>query len=179
MNGSVVHPVRSTMSTRAKASICLGAIIVVLPITARADAIIPYMVVPWGQVFLLPLVVLVESVILYRLAGGRFLSATFQSLIANVVSTALGAALYVLTMPLLADHLFEWWFKGELGSEAIRNASIALGFAVVLWGISWASETTIVARLRRITFKTIGPAMAWANLLTYLMLVGLALWLQH
>ncbi len=167
------------MAGRAKALSCLGVIVLCTPLTARADAIIPYMAVPWGQVFLLPLVILIEGSILYSVAGGRILSAMFQSFIANIVSTVLGAILYFATMPLVGDHLFQWWFKGGFASEAIRNASIALGFAVALWAVSWASETAVVSRLRKMPFKAIAPAMAWANLVTYVLLLGLALWFQH
>jgi hypothetical protein len=159
--------------------ILLTAIAFCIPLDAQADAIIPYMVVPWGQAFLLPLVILVEATILRSLAGGKMLSCFFQSLIANIISTALGAALYLATMPLISEPLFYWWFKGGFASEAVRNACIALGFALVLWAISWSSETAIISRMRKTNFWGIARACAWANLVTYIFLLGLALWFQR
>jgi hypothetical protein len=148
-------------------------------IGACADAIIPYMAIPWGQLFLLPAVVFIEGLILNGLLGGGMLAAMFQSLLGNIASTALGAALYLATMPLVGDKLFQWWFKGGFASEAIRNACIALGFAVGLFCVSWVSETIIVAHLRRTTYRSVGSAAAVANLATYILLLGLALWFQH
>ena len=117
--------------------------------------------------------------ILRRLAGGTALTVLFHTFVANLISTALGAALYFVTMPLVGDPLFYWWFKGEFASEAVRNACIALIFAVVLWGISWSSETMVIARLRKTSFKIISAPSAWANLATYILLLGLSLLSQH
>jgi hypothetical protein len=160
---------------RSKIFPCLSAITFCFPLSAHANAIVPYMVVPWGQVFLLPLVILIEGAILYKLAGNRVMVAMFQSFLANIVSTVIGAALYFAIMPLVGRHLFEWWFKGGFASEAIRNAGIALCFAVALWTISWVSETLVIARLRKTTFKGIAPTIAWANVVTYVLLLALSL----
>lgn len=149
-----------------------------IPTEARADAIIPYMAVPWGQVFLLPLVILIEGIILRKLTGGSVLSALFQSFVGNVVSTALGAAIYFATMPYIGDRIFSWWFKGGFASEALRSACIALAFAVTLYAISWASEAAVISRLRKVKFKEMVLPCALANLATYILLMVLAIWLK-
>lgn len=156
----------------------LGIIALCIPLEARADAIIPYMAVPWGQAFLLPIVILIEGIIIRKLAGGSVLSTLFQSFIGNIISTALGAVLYLATIPLVGERLFYWWFKGEFGSETLRNACIALAFATVLGAVSWSSETLVIARLRKVKFRDMALPCAWANLVTYILLLGLALWFQ-
>lgn len=164
-------------NTRARLCHWWGILPMCAPLTARADAMIPYMVVPWGQVFLLPVVIFVEGAILRSLLGGKVLSTLLQSFVANLVSTTLGAALYYATMPLVGDRLFYWWFKGGFASEAVRNACIAIVFAVVLWTISWLSETLVIARMRKAnSIKEIAFPCALANLATYALLLALALW---
>lgn len=148
------------------------------PMAARADAIIPYMAVPWGQAVLLPLVIVVEAVVLRRILGGRFLSAFVQSFVANLASTALGAGLYVLTMPALSEPLFYWWFKGRFATEFLRNGFIALGFALILGILSWLVESLIVARMRKETWRAAWRPSAAANLVTYLGLILLSIWFQ-
>jgi hypothetical protein len=144
---------------------------------AMADAIIPYMVVPWGQAFLLPLVIFLEALVLWKYLRGSFKSNLFQAFIANLVSTALGAASFVLVSGFLNSVVFEWWFKGGFSTESIRSALISLGFAGVLWIISWTSESFVIARLRKETIsKLILVTSAWANVLTYALLLALALW---
>src|SRR5258706_11390334 len=103
------------------------------PLAAHADAMIPYMVVPWGQVFLLPLVIIIEALILRALLGGGVLAILLQSFLANVASTLVGAVLYIGTMSLGGNAMFTWWFKGTLGTEALRSALISFSFAAVLW----------------------------------------------
>jgi hypothetical protein len=153
------------------------ALIISVSPTANADAIIPYMVVPWGQAVLLPLVIIIESVILNWMLGGSIRSNLFQSFVANLTSTALGFALYFATMPMVNDGIFHWWFLGEFSSEAFRSACIALLFATVLWAVSWISETVVIRQMRdsdstdRIRF-----ACAVANLVTYALLLTLAMW---
>jgi len=101
----------------------------------------------------------------------------FQSFFANLVSTIIGAVLYIVTMPLVGDRLFQWWFKGGLSSETVRNALIALLFAVVLWTISWLSETAVLVRLRKASsWKGLSFPSAVANLVSYALLLSLALW---
>lgn len=153
-------------------------IILCIPEEARADAIIPYMAVPWGQLFLLPLVITIEGVILRMLSGGSVLSAFFQSFVGNIVSTALGAAIYLATIPHIYDQVFTWWFKGGFASEALRNACIALAFALILYVISWISETIIISRMRKVKFKELAFPCAITNLATYILLMFLAIWLQ-
>jgi hypothetical protein len=142
---------------------------------AIADAIIPYMVVPWGQVFLLPLVICLEAVVLWRFLHASFKSNLFQSFITNLVSTALGAVSYILASGFLNGVVFEWWFKGGFSKESIRSAIISFGLAVVLWIISWTSESVVIAQLRKKTIsKSILIASAWANVLTYVLLLVIA-----
>ena len=62
----------------------LSLLIGIVPLSAHADAMIPYMVVPWGQVFLLPLVIIVEGAVLRAFLGGGVVAVMLQSLIANV-----------------------------------------------------------------------------------------------
>lgn len=153
----------------------VSCLILCFPFQARANAIIPYMVVPWGQLFLLPLVIFIEGKILHKLAGGKTSTALLQSLVANIISTAVGALIYLATMPLIEEKLFQWWFKGGFGSEALRSAFIALVFAIVLYFISWLSETAIIARMRKAQFKKMAIPCATANLITYVLLLGCAL----
>lgn len=147
-----------------------------IPLYAHADAMIPYMVVPWGQVFLLPLVIIVEGAILRGFLGGGVVAVMLQSLVANVASTIAGAALYMSGMPFVGDPLFTWWFKGALGTEAVRGALISLSFAVILWTISWAIESVVIARMRKVTLSVIAKPCAVANVATYGLLLALALW---
>jgi hypothetical protein len=150
------------------------------PVAAHADAIIPYMVVPWGQVFLLPLVVIVEAVVLWRMLRGRFLSALGQSFVANLASTVLGAGLYFATMAAFGEPLFYWWFKGGFATKTVRNACIALGFAVALWFVSWIVESLVVARMRKVeSWRIVLIPCAIANLVTYVGLLALALLYQR
>jgi hypothetical protein len=151
--------------------------LVFFPLTVHADAMIPYMVVPWGQVFLLPIVIFVEGYILRKILGGKFYSALIQSCIANIASTILGVALYFITMPLIGEGLFYWWFKGGFSSEAVRNACIAILFAAVLWVVSWLSEMLVIAHMRKTSSDMkIVRAAAIANLATYSLLLTLAIW---
>jgi hypothetical protein len=148
--------------------------------SAHADAIIPYMVVPWGEFFLLPIVVVVEAAILQGMLGGRFADTLGQSFVANIASTLLGAGLYAATMSWWGNPLFAWWFQGSFATATIRNACIALGFAVILWFLSWLVETFVVARMRKaISWKQVGRACAFANFATYAGLFVIALWFQQ
>lgn len=151
--------------------------LVCIPLQAHADAIIPYMVVPWGQVFLLPLVILIEALILRSLLHEKFRTSLNQSFIANLASTFFGVVLYILTMPLFGNLLFEWSFKGGFSTETIRNAFIAFAFAIVLWTISWLSEKTVIFRMRKTSsMKDVSFSCAVANLVSYALLLTLALW---
>ena len=150
------------------------------PCSAHADAIIPYMVVPWGQVFLLPLVIVVEAAILHSMLGGRFAAALGQSFVANLASTMLGAGIYFTTMTWAGDPLFDWWFKGDFATDTVRNACIAFGFAAILWFLSWLVESLIVARMRKAdSWRQVSRACAYANLATYAGLLALAIWFQR
>ena len=157
-----------------------GVCAVSLSSESNADAIIPYLAVPWGQAFLFPLVVLLEASVLWPYLKGRFLPLLGQSLVANCASTLIGALLYVATMPLVGDTLFQWWFKGDFASEAIRNACIALAFVAILWTVSWIIESLIIGRMRKLaSWKEVAKPCAIANVATYIPLLGLALWFQH
>jgi len=163
--------------TRARKFYWAGVLLASIPLTVRANAIIPYMVVPWGQVFLLPLVILIEAFVLQRLLSGSFRSNLFQSFVANFASTILGAVLYLTTQGIIGERLFHWWFKGGFSSEAIRSACIALLFAILLWLTSWLSEAALLTRLRKSnTSGKVWFACAIANLVTYVLLLALAVW---
>lgn len=150
------------------------------PVEANANAIIPYMAVPWGQAFLLPIVILIEALVLWHLLSGRFPPVLGQSFVANLASTFVGAALYFATMPLVGERLFQWWFKGGFASEPVRNACVALVFAAVLWVLSWVVESLVIARLRKLEhWKRISRQCAIANLITYASLLGLAISFQR
>jgi hypothetical protein len=156
----------------------LGLAFALAPTLASANAMIPYMAVPWGQLVLFPLVIFVEAIVFWVSLGGRFLSVLGQSFIANLASTLVGAALYLTTMGVLQEPLFHWWFKGALGTDAIRSACIALGFASTLWLLSWLIESFVVARVRRkSSMAQVLRPCAIANVVTYsgLLLVALAL----
>jgi hypothetical protein len=145
--------------------------------SAMADAIIPYMVVPWGQLLLLPLVIVLEAFVLQKVLRGRFRANLFQSFIANLVSTALGAISFALASEFLNSIVFNWWFKGGFSEESVRSAVISLGFAVVLWAISWISESAVIAKLRKEPIsKSVLTACAWANVITYALLLAFAVW---
>ena len=138
------------------------------------------MAVPWGQVALLPIVILVEGLLLWCLLGGRFPPALGQSFVANLASTLAGAALYFVTMPLVGEPLFQWWFKGSFSSETVRNACVALTFATVLWVVSWAIESLVIARMRKTqSWRDISRPCAIANVVTYVSLFVLALSFQR
>jgi len=151
--------------------------LIVIPRTAYANAIIPYMVVPWGQLFLLPIVVLIEAIVLSKLLHDKLRATLFQSFIANIVSTIVGAVLLLATTPLIGDRLFEWWFKGGFSSEAVRSACIAIAFTIVLWTVSWTSETIVIARMRKASsIRALTFPCAIANSTSYAMLLVIALW---
>jgi hypothetical protein len=139
---------------------------------------IPYLAVPWGQLLLLPVVVVVEAIVLRRSWGGRVAPILGQSFVANLTSTLVGAGLYRMTMGRLHEPLFDWWFKGGFGTEAIRNACISIGFASVLWLISWVIESFVLARLRKTGFSGVSRPCAVANVVTYAGLIVIALWFQ-
>ncbi len=164
-------------TTRTIRFFVLGAIAVSISQQASADAIIPYMVVPWGQLFLLPVVVLLEAIILRLMLGGTVKSNLVQSFLANLASTAIGAVTYVVTSPIFGNAAFHWWFKGEYSTESIRSALIASAFAAVLWFVSWVSESFVIVRMRRGTSaRPIISACAVANVVTYSSLLALAIW---
>jgi hypothetical protein len=146
---------------------------------AKANGILPYMVVPLGQTFLLPIIIVIESVILWYLLTSRFLSALWQSFIANIVSTLVGVGLYLATMPFVGDHLFRWLLRGGFGSMAIRNrnAFIALTIAAILWAISVLVESIIIGRMNKLaSWKEVSRQCAIANLVTYVFLIILAMY---
>lgn len=145
-----------------------------VPAVASANALIPYMAVPWGQAFLLPLVVLIEAPFL-RQEPVTFGRAALQSFLANLASTIVGAGLYFVTMPLVGDHLFNFWFKSQVASETFRGLLIAVGFAAVLGALSWLIESMVVARIRKAERQTVAWPCAKANLATYALLLLLAL----
>lgn len=149
-------------------------IAVFLPAAASANALIPYMAVPWGQLFLFPMVVLIEAPFI-RTETIKFGRALFHSLIANIASTIVGAGLYLATMPHIDDQIFNYWFKGQGGTETFRGLVIALGLAGVLGVLSWVIESVALARLRKINRNEVALPVAKANLVTYSILVFISL----
>src|SRR3954469_25605769 len=91
-------------------TLILGALLL-LTREVHADGIIPYMVVPVGQAFLFPVVVLVEAVVLWRMLKRSFGRSLVTSSLANLASTAAGAALYFISMPILGDSMWSLWRK--------------------------------------------------------------------
>lgn len=151
--------------------------LVCLPLQAHANAIIPYMVVPWGQVLLLPVVILIEALILRRLLREKFRTSLYLSFIANLASTILGAVLFVITMSVVGNFLFEWSFTGNSFLETTRNNVVALLFAIFLWTISWLSEKAVILRMGKTNSITnISFSCAVANLVSYALLLTLAIW---
>jgi hypothetical protein len=142
--------------------------------SAHADALIPFMVVPWGQVVLLPLVVIVEGAILRVLLPGSWGAAMLQSLGANAASTLVGVALYVGCMFFVGNVLYSWWFMGRLGTSGLRAGLISISFAVFLYAISWKIESVVIARMRKVTLAVVSKPCAVANAVTYGILLSLA-----
>ena len=145
--------------------------VVVLPSTANANAIIPYLWVPVGQLFLFPVVVAVEGWLVWLSLRVGFWRILWRVLLANLASTAVGAALYFSSMPLVSKPLFDIWSKYQ------APASIIISFliAVILFGVSWLVETMVMARmLREVEKKRVWFSMLRANLATYLVLWSLS-----
>jgi len=148
------------------------------PVVAHADAIIPYVVVPWGQALLLPIVVIIEGLILVASLGGGVMATMLQSLLANVASTIVGGIIYVGTMTFAGEAMHMWVFKAGIFGKgrAIRTTLLSLAFAAVLFALSWAVESWVIARMRRTTIRVVARPCALANAATYALLLALALW---
>jgi len=77
----------------------------------------------------------------------------------------------------MGADLFHWWFMGGFSIEAVRGACIAFLFATVLWTVSWVSETAVIVRMRKESVANkIRSSSATANLITYGLLLALAVW---
>lgn len=149
-----------------------------VPMVAHADAIIPYVVVPWGQALLLPIVVIIEGLILVASLGGGVVAAMLQSLVANVASTIVGGIIYFGTMTFVGEPMYMWVFRAGIFGKgrAIRTTLLSLAFAAVLFTISWAIESWVISRMRRTTIRVVALPCALANTATYVLLLALALW---
>lgn len=153
-------------------------IVMTTPQTALADAIIPYLVVPMGQVFLFPLVVLLESLVLSCMIQGTWRRAVWHSFLINLASTLAGAALYFATMAVIGERIFNAWWKSGVEHQKMAAIVIALVFALALFGISWLIETVLLWRLRPTTDRRqAASACGVANGLTYAILLGLNAWM--
>jgi len=146
---------------------------------ANANAIIPYMVVPWGQVVLLPIVVFIEAIIISKMIQSGFWKISLLCLLANIASTILGAVLYWFVLPNYSNSLFQWWFKGDFSTEPVRNIIISILFASLLWLISFISETAVLSKLRQTKFSDFAMSIAIANLTSYSGLVVLSAMFQR
>ena len=159
------------------AAFALPSATIFLPETAHADALIPYMWVPFGQVFLFPLVVLAEAAVIWKMLAGTKLLAMGHSLVMNLASTLVGAALYVATSNLVGEPLYNFWWQSGLKWQGMVAAFISLVFALVLFGTSWLIEAAILKRLRpTVEPRRVVSACGYANALTYAALLGLAVW---
>jgi len=143
---------------------------------ALGDALIPYMWVPMGQLFLFPLVVLIEAVVILGILSGTKLQAIGHSFLMNLASTAVGAALYLATGPFIGDRLYKFWWNTGFDWQSITAIGISLVFALVFFGVSWVVETIVLRRLRPASetgqvVKTTGIA----NAATYALLLALAI----
>lgn len=148
--------------------------------TAFANAIIPYMAVPWGQAILFPIVVLAEAPFVRRHAGGGFVRAVWHSLLANLGSTIVGAVIYVAVMALVGESLFRFWSQGHLASGGmLRTVVVATGFAALLWLVSCLVESVVLTLLRKpADAGPIWRACIQANALTYAVLLAIAVALE-
>ena len=141
------------------------------PSIGHANAIIPYLWVPIGQLFLFPLVVAAESWLVWLSLKGGFRRILWRVLLANLASTAVGAALYFLSMPLVGKPLWDIWNKFDTPAAII----ISFLIAAVLFGVSWLVETKVMVHmLHEVEKKRVRSAMLSANLVTYLVLWSLS-----
>jgi len=167
---------RHRNSLRDSRSLLLLAVILVVswPGVARADAIIPFLWVPLGQLVLFPVVVAIEAAVIWRLLAGRKLAAVWHSLLVNLASTLVGAALYFATEPSLLPALNRVWWQGSFEYQGLRTMLIALGYAVVLFAVSWLVEGLLLVRLRSSAPRQrVVVTVGVANAFTYILLIAL------
>lgn len=147
-------------------------IVLTMPSLARADALIPYLVVPFGEVFLFPLVVLVETIFVKILLKMPFWGSLWRTALANLASTALGAVLYYMAMPLIGNPLWDVWMKYKTPAAIL----ISLSFAIILCIVSWLIESIVAASLmRNVEKKKIYLTFLKANICSYVLLWLLSL----
>jgi hypothetical protein len=157
---------------------------------ARADIGVPMaaLFLPPMWVAIVPVIVL-ESLVVYRLAGVPFGRALLALAVANLVSTVVGVPLawFVLalgemlccagalglTTPLTrvyAVTLQAPWlipYESDLG-WMIPFALVTLG--VIFAALSVVIETPIASRILRVPVRPMWRRMAWANVASYLLL---------
>lgn len=130
-----------------------------------------------GQLFLFPLVVLVEAPIISAILRGTKAQAIGHSLLMNLASTLVGAALYVTTGPLIGDPLYQLWWNSGFDRQRITAIMISIVIAITLFGISWLVETVVLSRLRpAAALAQVMKTTGIANAVTYVLLMALALW---
>ena len=168
-----------TLSSAPRIGVLFGAVLLVtvcVPSQAYANAIIPYLVVPWGQVLLLPVVALVETPLVRHHLGGGIGLGVWQSLLANLASTLAGAALGLVAMRLFGDWLFGFWAGAQYGPDSVqRSMLISSAFAVVLYLVSAVVEARVLRSLRpNADPSRVRRCALQANGLTYGLLLALS-----
>jgi len=154
------------------AAIYFSCFVLTMPTLVWADALIPYLVVPLGEVLLFPLVVIIETLFVWILLEMPFWGALWRTFIANLASTAFGAILYFISMPLIGNPLWDVWTKYKTAAAIL----ISLSFAIILCIISWLIESVVVASLMRDTEKRrIYITYLKANICSYALLWLLSL----
>ena len=142
-------------------------VFLIFPSVAYANAIIPYLMVPFAQLFLFPIVVAIETgIINYRLKYG-FWKALWRVAIANLASTAVGAGLYFGGMPIVGDTFWNLWMRYKTPGAIV----LSLFFASVLFILSWSVESITAKPLFKEHSKpAISKAFLFANIATYIAL---------
>lgn len=169
----------TTLSSTPRIRVLFGAALVVVlcvPSRAYANAIVPYMVVPWGQVLLLPIVALVETPLVRHHLGGGFGLGAWHSVLANLASTLAGAALGLVAMRLFGDWLFEYWSGAQYGPDSLQRSMLISGaFAALLYLVSGVVEARVLRSLRpNADPSRVRRCALQANGLTYGLLLALS-----
>lgn len=142
---------------------------VLLPQSAYANAIIPYLWVPVAQVFLFPIVILAESWLLTRWLKTTFWPTAGKCFVANLASTVVGAALYFSSMPLIGEPMWNFWHQYETPAAA----AFSLAIATVLFLISWLVEAVVIwLWSRTIPRNTVWRFVGYSNAVTYAILLA-------
>jgi hypothetical protein len=150
-------------------------VLVALAGPAHADALLPYVVVPYAQVFLFPVIVIIEFVVLLLILKGRWWKVLLQSLLVNLASTLVGVGLSYATLMVVGDQIYAAWSKVSFERERVVGIETSIGIAVLLFFLSWVIESFLLVRLRRVDpRRKIWVASAIANVVSYIGLVSLS-----